>query len=224
MVLVREDGGLSRVERAWSGPVVCIATGPSLTREQCALVEASGVPAVAVNDAYLWAPFAKIVYFADEKWFKWQTHGYEKPGFTAEEQRKRWAEFAGQKCSLWMKGKDYPTDVHQLMIDRTEGRLLSEDPRAVVTGSNSGYQALNVAALAGGDPIILVGYDCRAIEKQHHFFGEHPDKTCPPYEMIRGRYRMLAAEKRRPRILNATPGSALDFFEAVDLESVLPRP
>ena len=212
----------STVERVWSGPVVVIATGPSLTKEQVERVRISGVPTIAINDVYLWAPFADIVYFADAKWWKWQTERADRV--------EPWKAFAGQRCTIHTTG--HMTDdpgCHILRNARKEG--LSVNPEEICTGSNSGYQGMNIATLAGGDPVILLGFDMRAHggkgEKPvHHFFGDHPDGTMPPYAMLISRFKTgaIAAKELGIRILNATPGSALDCFDRVELESVLPHP
>lgn len=52
--------------------VVCIASGPSLTKADCDLVEASGIPAIAVNDSWQLAPFAQVIYAGDSDW--WSQH------------------------------------------------------------------------------------------------------------------------------------------------------
>lgn len=203
----------STVDRVWSGTAVCVATGPSLTTEQVAVVRASGVPVVTVNDAYLMAPFADVVYFADAKWWRWH------------KDRAEWRSFAGQKATIFTSGNSVDErDVHILRNARRDG--LSTNPEEICTGSNSGYQAINVATLAGASRVILIGYDCKADGKKHHFFGDHPDKTMPPYPMIKGRFASAAeaAKKMGIEIVNATPGSALECFPRGDLASLLARP
>lgn len=219
MLLVREDSGFSRVERIWSGAAVCVATGPSVTDEQLGLIKASGRPTIAVNNAYKRAPWAALCYFADYKWWKWQ----QEKG----PHREVWDVMPKCSCENARKAVIDPA-VHFLRIDRGQGVVISQDPRAIVTGGNSGYQAVNIAALAGADPIILVGYDAKPTrgadgELRHHDFGEHPDKTFPPYGMINAHFVAMAqvARERGLRILNATPGSALECFERVDLAAVL---
>lgn len=57
--------------RRWEGKtVVCIASGPSLTAEDCAAVEKTGVPAIAVNTSWKMARFADIIYAGDLAWWK----------------------------------------------------------------------------------------------------------------------------------------------------------
>lgn len=48
---------------------VCIASGPSLTLEQCRAVEQSGHPTIAVNNSWTRAPHAKILYAGDLAWW-----------------------------------------------------------------------------------------------------------------------------------------------------------
>lgn len=200
----------STVQRIWEGrTVVCAATGPTLTAEQCETARASGAPVIAVNDAYLLAPFAEVCYFADLKWWGWHK---DRPEFKA---------FAGAKCSIDVGA--CPADVNVHMLKRCEGKALSSDPGEISTGSNSGYQALNIACLSGARRVVLIGYDARIADGKQHFFGQHPDKSYPPFEVIRQRFREAAdaAKKLGIEILNASPGSVVDAFPAVDLAASL---
>ena len=57
--------------RNWE-TVVCIASGPSLTKADCDLVGASGLPTIAVNNSWKLAPFADVIYAGDSDW--WSRH------------------------------------------------------------------------------------------------------------------------------------------------------
>ena len=226
MLLERPAGqSISRVTAAWVGKVVvCVATGPSLTREQLEAVRSSGHPVIAVNDAYLLCDFAGVVYFADVKWSRWQREGKDKPelGLSAADVRQRWKDFKGQKCTIAVGHK--PTEepgAHVLRNARANG--LSQDPSAICTGSHSGYQALNLAVLAKPAKVVLLGYDCQAVAGRDHFFGTHPDKSKPPYRSIRQCYRQAADVCKRlgVKVVNATPGSAIDAFPKVELAASL---
>ncbi|MGQ6076331.1 hypothetical protein ACUNGR_13575 [Serratia sp. IR-2025] len=50
--------------------VVCVASGPSLTAADCALVEASGLPAIAVNNSWRLIPACAVIYAADCCWWE----------------------------------------------------------------------------------------------------------------------------------------------------------
>jgi hypothetical protein len=220
-LLVGTKGPMARVQPIWAGKkVVVIATGPSLTREQIALIP-EGVPRIAVNDAYHWAPNADLVYFADKKWHDWQVKGIPKPGLglAKEEVQAAWRAFPGQRCSVDVGNGTpiYPAGIFMLRNARQRG--ISSDPEAICTGSNSGYQAINIAILAGAKRVVLIGFDCRDVGAKSHFFGDHEDKTKPPYATVTDSFKSMAgaAENLGIEILNATPGTALDCFEKVEL-------
>jgi hypothetical protein len=50
--------------------VACIASGPSLTKSDCELIEQSKIPTIAINMSWKMARFAKIIYAGDFVW--WQ--------------------------------------------------------------------------------------------------------------------------------------------------------
>ena len=59
------------MDNRWAGKtVVCIASGPSLTVEDCAIVEIARMPAIAINTSWKIARFAEILYAADFAWWK----------------------------------------------------------------------------------------------------------------------------------------------------------
>lgn len=53
----------------------CIASGPSLTADDCELVRRSGVEAIAVNESWQLAPFCKHIYGGEFKW--WSARGHQ---------------------------------------------------------------------------------------------------------------------------------------------------
>lgn len=55
--------------------IACIAPGPSLTREDCAQVEAAGIYTIAVNSAWKWARFADVIFANDACW--WEAYASE---------------------------------------------------------------------------------------------------------------------------------------------------
>lgn len=61
--------------KRWAGcTVVCIASGPSLTAEDCALVEQSELIAIAVNTSWKLARFANVIYAGDACWWNANIH------------------------------------------------------------------------------------------------------------------------------------------------------
>lgn len=53
--------------------VAIIASGPSLTAEDCSLVEQAGIPAIAVNSSWKLARFCEVIYAGDVCW--WDAYG-----------------------------------------------------------------------------------------------------------------------------------------------------
>jgi hypothetical protein len=197
------------IERAWVGEtVVCIGGGPSLTQAQ---VDACrGFHVIAVNDAYRLAPWADICYFADGQWFEWH------------KDRPEFRDFPGIKVSISGNERHKITDDAVLILNNYGGEehgVLSQRANGIATGQNGGYQAINIAYLAGAARVLLLGYDMRGT----HWFGEHPRKTVHShYATFIGRFARLA--KKVPRgfeIINCTPGSALTCFPRMDLEQAL---
>jgi hypothetical protein len=225
----------SEVIPEWQGKTaVLIGAGASLTAMQVAQVHAAhvggNVMAVAINDCYLWCDWADVHYAADAKWHKWHTEGLDKPllRMTAAQVREAWATFAGQKCSIQdsmdgiaddtvhiLRNKSYPNHAHGL----------SRDPQALGTGWHSGFQALNLAILAGAKTIILLGFDGKpSQEGRTHFFGEHPSPTNPAvFEQIRRSFSAAENEIKDlgVRVINCSPGSAIDSFEKMELGEAL---
>jgi hypothetical protein len=115
--------------------------------------------------------------------------------------------------------------VHMLRAGESpEG--ISLDPEIINTGKNSGYQLINIFALAGVKRIVLLGYDCKpGAGGKMHWFGDHPLKTPPSVlpEMVK-----MFATAAKPlaelgvEVINCSPGSAIGAFRKDALESVLP--
>lgn len=104
---------------------------------------------------------------------------------------------------------------------------LSDKPDEICTGSNGGYQALNLAILSGAQCIVLLGYDAKpGAQGKKHWFGDHPDKTSAPYDDMARAFKAVAKQLAAAgvEVLNASPDSAIDCFERVTIESLLPDP
>jgi hypothetical protein len=105
------------------------------------------------------------------------------------------------------------------------GTGISLDPEILVTGSNSGFQALNLAILAGARTVILLGMDGNpAPDGKTHFFGDHPRvEPMTIYPLVRASFKAGAAAIKAAgvRVINCSPGSAISAFERMDLLEAL---
>lgn len=219
------------VNRAWEGKtVVCIGGGPSLSEAAIARVRASGCPVIAVNDAYLIAPFADVCYFADFDWWKRHQAGEGKrwpwARFNTDEARIAFANFAGQKCTIEGTGM-MVADPAVYMLHNLGTSGLSVQSNGLHTGLNSGYQSINLAFLAGAQRIVLVAYDMRYIAGRTHSHNGHPSRM--PEDVYAQNYArvfptmMPQLEKAGVEVINTSLDSAIQCFAKVPLESVLPN-
>jgi hypothetical protein len=236
MILRRlESSRFSEVLPKWSGnAAVLLAGGPSLTLDQVDMVRvaraAGKTRCIAINDTYLLAPWADVHYAADAHWHRWHTDGIAIPclRLNADQVCKRWAAFAGEKCSIDSSGHASIHDSVHLLRNAhgaVHGFGVSRNTRALVTGRNSGFQALNLAILAGATKIILLGFDGKVgADGKTHWFGDHPQPT-PVAAYALYRQAMSAAERdieaAGVEVVNCSPGSAIDSFPKCALEDVL---
>lgn len=131
---VRPDGYAdpqSAPLRPWEGEtVVCLASGPSLTAEDCERVRASGLRTIAANDTWRRAPFAHVLYALDPGWWEQHLHEITVPA-------ERWTASVGAAQQF---------DLH-LHFARS-GAL------------NTGARMIELAADHGAARVLLLGYDC----------------------------------------------------------------
>ncbi len=170
---------------------------------------------ITVNDAWRIWPYAEILYACDEKW--WDVSG---PPAEA---------FAGEKWSSHSVGprrndnKTACAERHGLqLVAAVDGVGFSQDPNVIHYGQNSGFQAINLALNFGATEIWLLGFDMRgtAEDPKPHFFGQHPEACRKGVDYSHHVGAFVTAARMLPdgvRILNATPGSALECFEKVTL-------
>jgi hypothetical protein len=205
---------------------VVAASGPSLTAEVAAQVRlariAHGWNVIAVQDAYQRMPWADVLYGCDSAW--WNVHDG-CPGFKGE----KWSshEQDPNPRERHMNDKREVADRYDLSLVRgLNGDEFSLDPNLIRYGSNSGFQALNLAILKGCRRIVLVGYDMRCVSGKSHFFGDHPQglqqNQDEHYRRYAVRFERAWKSIRKPvDIINATPDSALTCFPMMPLYAAL---
>lgn len=89
----------------------------------------------------------------------------------------------------------------------------------VHTGSNSGLLGIQVAVSMGAKTILLLGFDM----KGSHFFGPHPAplKNTQPHRFEVFKSQFARYKPRGVKIINCTPGTALDAYPKADLDACL---
>jgi hypothetical protein len=192
----------------WNGRTVAIlASGPSMSAETAELVRNKSLPTIVINTTFHLAPWADMLYAADNKW--WTFH------------RKKALAFSGLKVTC-----DAATTYPEVLLLRNAGREGFEPKRdAIRTGGNSSYQALHIAVQAGAKRVLLFGVDMKGGGK--HWHGQHPDglgSTSPAtYPDWIKEFTKLSDILRRGgvKVINATPGSAMQCFDIQTPEQAL---
>lgn len=195
---------------AWAGEVAFIlGGGPSLAGVDVDRLRGRG-RVVAVNDAGLdVAPWADVLYFADgwHRWLGWNVH--------------RLPDFKGERIVTRARLVPWPDDPRMRRVAWTYPELDHVTDGRGVAGFCGGGNAISLAWQLGASPIVLLGFDMRpgnyhTAHKLPPKPGQHAATFIPALE------RMAAAMRgERQFVLNATPGSALRAFPAVDLEELL---
>lgn len=167
------------VPRLWPGePFVVVGAGPSLL-PQDKLEATAFCRVVAVNDAYQ-AGYADVLYAADADWWRQQR--------TTPDGQLPPLKFTAQPSSLTYR----PT---AKLINVVKGYGISTDPSRVHSGGHGGHQAINLAVLLGASSIVLLGFDFQpGPTGQHHFFGDHPNRSHVNYSDKIRHFSTLAAD------------------------------
>lgn len=109
------------------------------------------------------------------------------------------------------------------VVGSTGGEWSESLSDGLVHASNAGVSALNLACVLGCDPIYLIGFDLVPAEdgKTQHFHGDYPAEWRQPGHVYQRFVQDF--EKHAPaalaggrRIINLSPGSALECFEKAD--------
>ena len=204
----------------WPGATFAIfAGGPSLTPAQvdaCRDRELGGskVRTIAINDGYRLAPWADVLYFCDDKWWRWH--------------HQKLADWGGLIVRMAGGHHDFG-DARIKVLKNNDTAGLCEFRDGLNTGRNSGYQAINLAVHLGAKRILLLGYDMKGGPVENgrvktHWFGDHPGGTSPSvYSTMLPWFDSLLAPlvRRGVEIVNCTPGSEIRCFPLGKLDEIL---
>lgn len=197
--------------RLWpNSTVLLIGGGPSLCVEDvryCKERHEKGlIRCIGINDAYRIAPWIDILYAADKMWWKNHTGKC----------------YEGLKIGI-EPGVNSFGNIKLMKNCGSKG--LERDNEGLRTGSNSGYQAINLAYHMGAKRILLIGYDMKYIKgKGSHWFGNHEWRTEKvPVEEFLPYFSELKKEldKEGIEVINITRDTNLNCFVKGDLRKVL---
>lgn len=217
---------------------VILGTGPGLTSDVVDIVRSyrrahDDVRVFGINNTFMLPLFIDVFFACNPEWWDhYANHERMQQRFESGIDMWTWDPSTAARHGIkwipgfWSGGKRNVTS-------------LSADPDFIHYGHGSGYEVLGIAYHYGCREFILCGYDLRygsgydpARRKTggpRHFFGEYPPelehwpRVGPNGEMtgLLDCYRTIDTEALGLRIINTTPGTALDFFEVADLEKAL---
>lgn len=216
-------GGAARPEveppKHWTGlqwrgaTVVIMASGQSLESSQCEAVRAWTTPkdplrrVIAINTTFRRALWADVLYACDMQW--WQVH-----------HREVFEQFTGE---LWTQDERAKRAYEIKHIESVPAAGLGKRPGVIHQGSNSGYQAINLAYQAGAARIVLLGFDFHGT----HWHGKHASGLPNPQDWLfdtwirKAEQLALDLKLEGVDVVNCSQGSALSCFRMGDLSGEL---
>jgi hypothetical protein len=213
------------VPRLWPGEtVVCLGGGSSLTAEDVAFCR-DKARVIAIKEAGCCripghvapAPWADVLYGADEKYWRFVQGAPEFRGLKYSIQQDR-SERPELRRPVTEWAAPYP-DLEVLRDTGVEG--LESDPSGLRTGFNSGYQAIGLAVHFGATRIVLLGYDMwRGPSGKQNWFGPHPTHLESQFELFLNQYLTIVEplKQRGVTVLNASRFTMMGAFPKVRLE------
>lgn len=184
------------VAKPWKGQTVAvIASGPSLTQEDCELIERSSFITVAVNSSWKMARFADVLYAGDFAWWKAHEHEITIPA-------QRWS--CSRQAGLYFGAK---------LHDTYGGEF------------NSGQRAVQLAIEQGAARVLLLGFDASLRHGLHwhgpHEQTGNPDEM--KVRKWHRQFAMVAAQAKRAgcEVVNCSRYTELSCFPLETLESAL---
>lgn len=173
-----------------------VASGPSLLRSDVDALKPIVSSCTAVNCAVLLAPWADVLYGADEDW--WRTY----------RNQVNW--FKGERFTLC---PTYPGAKHY----RPDGweRL----------GGNSGHQALQLTIDRGAKHVALIGFDHQHTGGIKHYHGDHPapmgNAGSPDRWVTAMNETAKEVEQRGVKVVNLSRDTALECFKRMTVEEFI---
>jgi hypothetical protein len=193
----------------WKGrTVVCIASGPSLTAEDCETVHAAGHPTIVTNTTFRLCLWADVLFAFDSRWWKASDDESKRLGFKsyADESAER---FKGERVTTSLAGKSMGlTSMHGESWFEPYG--------------NSGTAAVSLALIGGASRVVLLGYDCQRTGGKAHWHGDHPPMLGNAGSIASWPKKFANLAKRAgDRVVNCSRATSLTCFPRMDLKEAL---
>lgn len=198
------------VPRVWEGETVfVIGGGPSVEGQRHLFHKLQERRCIGVNNSYQHGSWVGVIFFGDAKWWIWHREAMVKyPGLIV------------TNCPADI----FPPKVVKRTLRQHNGWSVRQD--TIAWNANSGYSAINLAALFGASRIVLLGFDMSpdAATGKYHWHAEHPvSAKMADYHNFLGftRHIKRGAEQQGVQIINTSLNSKITEFEKIALEDIL---
>ncbi len=180
----------------WSGQtVVCIASGPSLTPEDCDAVALSGRPAIVTNTTFRSCLWAQVLFGHDVPW---------------------WRRYIAEVREVF-RGR--------LFCKSPRASKFGVEWLGIHSFGLSGTDSMILALALGSRRILLLGHDCQMTDGKAHHHGDHPEglDNCNTIKSWPTRYGRAAAylKKHGAEVINVSRATALECFPRSTLAAEL---
>lgn len=169
---------------------------------------------IGVNNAYLLGDWLDMCIFGDWNW--WVVH------------RPLFSQWPNLRVTCCPKFEDQALcsreGIKYLARDRDHKLGLSQNPRRLTWGGNTGAAAVNLAVHLGARQVILLGFDMGHENRgPTHWHKGHGHEKRQAFELFMRTFPVMAREALSLgiEIINASPGTAIRDFPVVELREVL---
>lgn len=187
----------------WSdSTVVCIASGPSLTADDCRRVHrwhqgAAGRYVIVTNNTYQLYPWADVLYGMDRKW---------------------WEHYLNKVIGCGFKGEMMVFDFKPIVSGNRQVRPTE------IRADNSGSSAVALAAHCGAKRIVLLGYDMQRSGGRSHWHGDHiPEnlRSMPFLDIWATKFARLLKTFKHIEVINCSRQTRLTCCPCMPLDEAL---
>jgi hypothetical protein len=201
------------VPREWTGSTAFVlGCGPSLKHFDADVLRGHG-PVITINDSFMLAPWADVLYFTDEPWYRLREREIRKM-------------FQGRYFVTL--DNEQVQGVHHLKNSGEFG--LETDPTMLRHGHNGGFAAINLAYHFGARRIVLLGIDMKISPKKELHWNNRPGWQYAPekFQEIMTTWMLpmfdtlrQPLEEAEVEVINCNTDSALKIWPQIPLEEVL---
>lgn len=210
------------IPKLWpDSTVFIIGGGPSLLQQDLSLIHDQRV--IGVNQAYKLGSWVDICWYGDKNWYHLNMPQIKKYGGLI------------VTCSIEIQINRRISRVFYVGRSRKKmSGIEYKDRTQVCWNHNSGASAINLAYWLGAKTIVLLGFDMQLPKDKKngstHWHDDYERKInrrtgflYDPYERYMKDWPYIAKDAKEIglKIINATPGGALNLFERKTIEQVM---